>query len=350
MSVLSGGQYVLLLISSITKLDATNEIILSSSLHNPQDFAEEGEASIANRRFFPSGSTFGFKLRCGDVANLRFVTPRNAGSYVLRPSPVAGPLPNLPPTAAVQSEPMLDAMRSVSLTKDQLASKKAILEQVNIRDTTVFGEAKERGPLVLKARQAFRTCCPRITLDDEQIMSVVLFSVSLTESAKMGVLKSISIRDLFSGLFPHASDPPACDYEALAMCMPALQLVWNTEICSELASLFAKASMLMLGSSTPAEDANGIFADLWQSFTVSVSSVTVSTTLAEFINSFSCDPVHLQRLVSLAATIRANKLSRAPTDDGVGSGSDLKRKVEDEEDVDGHKDKKTREEAYEKED
>jgi len=320
MAFFSGGQFLLLLISSITTLDATSEIILTCSVHNAQDFIEDGDASIANRRSFPPGSAFDVKLNAADIPNLRFVTSRNVCAFQLRPSPAA-PVLIAPQIVAPHDNPMLDAMRTISMPEGKRSLKRAITDQINIRDVTVFGGSKGSGSLVLKARQALVAYCPHITLSDEQILSVVVFSLRLTESSRSGDLKAVQLKDLFLGLFPHADEPPSCDYKTLTLCMPALQLLWSADICSELSTSFAKACMLMLGASTPKEDSNRIYAVLWEVFTVAVSSVSPTTSLHEFIQSFSYDSTRMEKLVSLFATIRSNKLTRPHTlasDDGEG--------------------------------
>jgi hypothetical protein len=277
-------------------------------LYNAQDFADEGQSSIASRNGFPSGEPFDLKFNYDDVARMRFVQPRQVISFALRPKPVAEPV-ILAAAAPGPLDQFTSALNIVATSEGKRKEKKMLLDQSLIRDSTVFGGVQqEAGPLTLVAREALGRAYPSLTLTDEQILSLVTFKLVLTDSLKSGESKTILIRELFAGLFPNSSAPPSSDNDTLMATIPALSLLWHSSICSELNNICSRLGAQMHTMATREGDKNMILAKLWDRFSAAVSAVTPVTTLAEFVLNFAHNETRMQQLVSLNATIRANSV------------------------------------------
>jgi hypothetical protein len=98
MPYFNNGVYVIAAIATFEKLDAANQLVLTCTLYNPQDFADEGSSSISARHHFPSDRPFDFKINLDDVGRSLFVLPRQTGPFSLRAKPVAAE-PVLPAVA-----------------------------------------------------------------------------------------------------------------------------------------------------------------------------------------------------------------------------------------------------------
>jgi hypothetical protein len=309
MPYFNNGVYVIAAIAAFEKLDAANQLVLTCTLYNAQDFADEGSSSISARHHFPSDRPFDFKINLDDVGRLLFVLPRQTGSFSLRAKPVAAE-PVLPAAApSGQLDQFTSALSIVATSEGKRKERKLLLDQALIRDPSVFGGVhQETGPLTLAAREALGRAYPSLTLTDEQLLALITFKLVLTDSLKSGEAKTILIRDLFAGLFPNSSAPPSSDLDALSAVVPALSLVWHTSICSELNNISSRLCALMHTMATREGDKNMILAKLWDRFSCAVSAVTPVTTLDEFVLTFAHNEARMQQLVSLNATIRANSV------------------------------------------
>lgn len=320
MAYFNNGLYLVVEIVVIDKLEASNQVVLTGSLFNAQDFAEEGAMSIAGRNHFPSDGPFDFKVGMDEIGRMRFVQHRQSGSFSLRAKPVADAPVVAAPVASFDQ--LTSALNSVTSSEGKRKEKKLLQDQVLIRDQAVFGGVapQEAGPLVLAAREALGRVYPSLKLTDNQVLALITFKLGLTHSLKAGESKFISVRELFAGLFPNSSAPPTSDNDTLMAVIPALSLLWHSGICSELNNIVSRLNAQMHTMATRDEDKNKILAKLWDRFLSAVSAVTPITTLDTFVLNFAHDEQRMKDLVSLHATIRANSSAFGGGGGGGGVG------------------------------
>lgn len=320
MAYFNSGLYVVVEIVAIDKLEASNKVVFTCVLYNAQDFADEGQSSIASRNGFPSGEPFDLKFNYDDVARMRFVQPRQVISFALRPKPVAEPV-ILAAAAPGPLDQFTSALSIVATSEGKRKEKKMLLDQSLIRDSTVFGGVQqEAGPLTLAAREALGRTYPSLELTDSQVLALITFKLGLTHSLKAGESKTISVREFFVGLFPNSSAPPSSDNDTFMAVIPALTLLWHSGICSELNNVVSRVNAQMHTMATRDEDKNKILAKLWDRFLSAVSAVTPVTTLGTFVLNFAHDEQRMKDIVSLHATIRANSSTFGGGGGGGGGG------------------------------
>jgi hypothetical protein len=279
-------------ISTEGMLQPEEFISATISVTNGQDFQAEDWAQLARAKHLKVDEMHTIKFQKGKVDNLFMIMSSSINNFCRikmanTTAPMGQQLTVDQHGAATAMAGLAQAVSSMTDSEGKKSERKAASEQVLLRDPTVFTATSDPRQLALTVLEKAATFYPMASLSEQQAIALALHKIALDDSATVGSIKAITLRELVRAIYPsNAAERANTEHDLFTMARQFLQRIYNQAIGRALFDLFDKTSTLANKNALGDAERDTLVVMMFNRFIQAIHAVTSATTPEMVVGQF----------------------------------------------------------------
>lgn len=307
---------------SIEGLQPEEFMTATISVANGQDFQAEDWAQLAHDKHLKVDEMHTIKFKKEKIGQLFMIMSSNINTFCRnKTANITAPMGQQHIVdqhgAATAMAGLAQAVSSMSDSEGKKSERKAASEQTLLRDPTVFTATADPRQLALIVIEKATAFYPMATLSEQQAVALALHKIALDDSATVGTIKAITLRELVQAVYPpNAAERPDTEHDLFNMARQFLQRIYCQAIGKALFDLFDKTNTLADKNALGDAERDTLVVTMFNRFTQAIHAVTSVTTPEMVVGQFEYNAEWGQQLVQTLINMRSSPV-KSPANSGV---------------------------------